>query len=123
MSDQTEPQMTDEDIEAAVDAEFEGMSEEHEHETEMNSEDRGEELLDAIMQSVQDRIVEGLANKMFQRAVDEGKDAEVHHELAQGYESTGADMQEMRELLRANYHQNESIICAITGLVLLVRGH
>lgn len=71
-------------------------------------------LAEAIMGMFSQKAVDYLLT----RSREEGEQAGLHKQLAEGYESTGAEAEEIRELMRANYHQNEAILYIVSALMI-----
>jgi len=71
-----------------------------------------------ILRAIADRVADAAVDHLLNTAREEGEAVLIHRELASGYESTGADAQEIRELIRANYHQNEAILNMLSAVVI-----
>ena len=61
-----------------------------------------------------------LTDDMLAQAVQEEQASLIHKHLAAGYEQVGADQQEMRELIRANWHQNQALLLSNAAIIMML---
>jgi hypothetical protein len=70
----------------------------------------------AVLGAAKDQLTDDL----LAQAVAEEQASLVHKHLAAGYEQVGATPEEMRELMRANWHQNQALLLSNAAIIMML---
>ena len=61
-----------------------------------------------------------LTDDMLAQAIEAERASLIHKHLAAGYEQVGATPEEVRELVRANWHQNQAILLSNAAILMML---